>query len=98
GDRLGDDSAVGLELPQRVAALRVDRLEPAVHRAVEDDVSGRGERSAVDREALLHRPYFSALAHVPRDELSAMSARAGVVTQCGAEVGRAGDVVRLGAF
>src|SRR6266542_4269748 len=39
GHRLPDDSRSGLELPQQRAALRVDRLEPAVHRAVEHDVA-----------------------------------------------------------
>src|SRR5581483_9596816 len=39
-DRLSDDSGTGLELPQLLAAARVDRLEPPVHRSVEGDVAG----------------------------------------------------------
>src|SRR6185503_18394494 len=38
GDRLADDSGIQLELPKEVPIQRVDRFEPAVHRAVEDDV------------------------------------------------------------
>src|SRR5215210_317053 len=34
-DRLADDPAAGLEPPQQLAGTRVDRFEPAVHRAVE---------------------------------------------------------------
>ena len=40
GDRLADDPGAGLELPQQLAGVGIDRLEPAVHRAVEDDVAG----------------------------------------------------------
>ena len=56
GDRLADDPGAGLELPQQLAGARVDRLEPAVHRAVEDDVAGGRERAAPDREILLDLP------------------------------------------
>src|SRR5205085_11498213 len=44
GDRLADDSRGRLEAPQQLPRLRVHRLEPAVHRAVEDDVARRRER------------------------------------------------------
>src|SRR6185437_15713064 len=36
--RLADDPRARLEFPELIAGLRVDRLEPAFHRAVEDDV------------------------------------------------------------
>src|SRR5688500_19022422 len=46
GDRLRDDAGRRAEAPEQLAGARVERLEPAVHRAVEDDVAGRRERAA----------------------------------------------------
>src|SRR5688500_9997408 len=57
-DRLADDPRSGLELPERRAGARVHRLEPVVHRAVEDDVAGGGERTAPHRKLLLDAPHL----------------------------------------
>src|SRR5205085_9604748 len=55
-DRLADDPAVQLGLPEQPAIApgpRVDRFEPAVHRPVEHHVAARRERSAPQRQILL---------------------------------------------
>src|SRR5215470_9537501 len=41
GHRVADDARRRLEFPQQVARLRIDRLQPAFHRAVEHDVAAR---------------------------------------------------------
>src|SRR6266566_1428803 len=58
-DRLTDDSGLGLELPEQLAAFRVDRLEPAVHRAVKT-------RSPAVASAPLHTGKSSLIVHVAR--------------------------------
>src|SRR5215204_4983739 len=94
GRRLADDPGAGLELPQRLAGAGVDRLEPALHGSVEDDVAGGGERAAPDREVLGQRPRRLRLPHVPGLEYAAMAAGPGLEAHLGADIGRAGDVVR----
>src|SRR3954451_20665339 len=47
-DRLSDDARADLELPQLGAVSGVERLEPAIHGAVEHDVSGGHHGSAPD--------------------------------------------------
>ena len=49
-DRLADDPGPDFELPEQVAVARVERLEPAVHGSVEDDVAGRDHSAAPGRE------------------------------------------------
>src|SRR6185503_7705803 len=74
GHRLADDPGANFRLPELLARLRVDCLEPAVHRAVERDVAGGDRDSTPDRKALLDRPYLFAADRVPRDELAAVAA------------------------
>ena len=76
GDRLADDPGAGLELPQQLAGARVDRLEPAVHRAVEDDVARRRQRAAPDGKLLLDLQTVLAVDRIPGGELAAVAARA----------------------
>src|SRR5579883_1964503 len=45
-DGIPDDPGPTLELPEHLPTLRVDRLEPSVHRAVEQDVAGGDDRAA----------------------------------------------------
>src|SRR5437868_630242 len=45
-DRLPDDPRRRLELPQDLAALGVDRLEPAVHRSIKRDIASRYQSAA----------------------------------------------------
>src|SRR5438128_4149670 len=52
-DRLADDSAAGLELPQQLSGSRVERFEPAVQSAVEDQSAAGRQRRAPGREILL---------------------------------------------
>jgi hypothetical protein len=62
-----------LNCQSSVAGLRVDGLEAAVHRAVEDDVAGGRERAAPDRKRLLDAQRL-ARDRVPRGELAALAA------------------------
>src|SRR5688572_15912111 len=48
--RLADDSRAGPELPLELARRRIERLERAVERAVENQVAGRRERAAPQRQ------------------------------------------------
>ena len=67
-----------MKLPQFLAALGVDGLEPPIHGPVKDDVAGGGERSAPNRKTLLDRPHLGALDRVPRHEFAAIPAGAGI--------------------
>ena len=66
GDRLADDAGAGLELPFQFAAARIDRLEPAVHGSVEDQVAGGGQGAAPERQVFLDLPGGLLLAPDPR--------------------------------
>src|SRR4051794_34816850 len=96
--RLADDPGAGLELPQFVAAFRIDSFEPAVHRAVEDQV-GRGRRGAAPhRKILLDTPELAPFRDVPGRELAAVAARAGIHPDLAADIGRPGDIADLGVL
>src|SRR5204863_5447535 len=56
GHRLPDDSGGGLVLPEHAPGLRVEGLEPAIHRAVENDIAGRHQRAAPHRKVLGDAP------------------------------------------
>src|SRR4051812_2313967 len=73
-DRLADDSAVELGLPEQFAAHRVERFEPAVHRPVEDQVAARRQRAGPKRQVLLELPHRLAPHGVPGGEHAAMAA------------------------
>src|SRR3954469_5304411 len=75
GGRLADDSRCGLELPKLLAGAGVERFEPAFHVAVEDDVPGRHDGAAPDREVLLVRPDRAAFLDVPSLDHAAVTAR-----------------------
>src|SRR3954449_4279018 len=92
---LADDAGARAEAPQHLARVRIERLEDAVHRAVEDDAARGGERAAPHREVLLHRPALLRRDGVPGAEFAAMAARAGLHPDLRADVRRAGDVARL---
>src|SRR5690349_19859914 len=55
-NRLPDDPRATLELPQQRTALRIDRLEPTVHRAVENNIARRHERAAPHRKVFRDGP------------------------------------------
>src|SRR5205085_6055224 len=85
-----------MELPELGTRARVDRFEPAVHRAVEDDVAARRQYAAVHRELLLlHTPHFSRADRIPRYELALVPPGTAVHPDARAKVRRARDVVRL---
>ncbi len=74
---------------------RVDRLEPPLHRAVEDDVAGGDQGAAPGGEELLDLPARLVRRQIPGGEEAAVAAGAGVHPDVGADERRAGDVVRL---
>src|SRR5438128_1407680 len=87
-----------LELPQQRAGGRVDRLEPAFHRAVEHDARGRRQRAAVGRQVLLDRPLLLAGGRIPCDEPAAVTARAREHAHDRADVRLTGRVLHLYAL
>src|SRR5882762_111634 len=98
GHRVADDPGGCLELPQQRAGGRIDRLEPAFHRAVEHDAGRRRQRPAVRRQVLLHFPFRLADGGIPRDEPAAVTARARVHAHDRADVRLTGRVLHLYAL
>src|ERR1051326_7012766 len=98
GDRLSDDSGTALEPPQQLSRLRVDGLEPSIHRSVERDVAGRDERAAPHRKLLFDRPDRALVDRVPRVEHATIAARPRVHLHVRADVRRARNVVGLHAL
>src|SRR5215210_9597122 len=98
GHRVADDARGGLELPEDLAALRVNALQPAFHGAVEDQAAGRGERAAVSRQVLLDLPRHFALHRIPGDEPATMAAGAREHPHDRADVRLTGGVLHLDAF
>ena len=78
--------------PEHLAALRVDRAEPAVGGAVEDEVTGGRQGAAHRHELLLDRPDLLAGDRIPGHELAPVAAGRGVALHLHAVVRRAGDV------
>src|SRR5882672_6114810 len=98
GHRVADDPGGCLELPQQRAGGRIDRLEPAFHRAVEHDARGRRQRAAVCRQVLLDFPFHLADGRIPRDEPATVTARARVHAHDRADVRLTGRVLHLYAL
>src|SRR5207237_8037912 len=84
--RVADDPGGSLEPPELLARRRIDRLQPAFHRAVEDEAAIRRERAAVRSERLLDLPHDLALGGVPGDEAAAIAARSREHADDGADV------------
>src|SRR6266404_8853148 len=98
-DRLTDDSGLGLELPEQPAAFRIDRLEPAVHRAVEDDIACGCKRATPHREIFVDRPHCTLGDRVPRrDETTITGAWTALHFDDGAHVGSARNEARRHDF
>src|SRR5689334_23234357 len=76
GHRVADDAGGRLELPQERAGGRIDRLQPAFHRAVEHDARGRRQRATIRRQVLLDFPLDLPDGRIPRDEPATVTARA----------------------
>src|SRR6478735_3427849 len=74
--RLADDPGACLVLPQQLAGLRVDRLEPPFAIAVEDEAVSRCRGTAPHRPALLDRPHLAPVDRVPGHELPGIAAGA----------------------
>src|SRR5206468_1750369 len=90
-DRLADDAGAGLELPFELAAMRVHRLEPAVHGSVENEIACRNQGAAPDGQILLDLPGRLALHRIPRGQLAAVAARPGFHHHVRPDIRRAGD-------
>src|SRR5215207_40391 len=98
GHRVADDARRGLELPEDLAALRVNGLQPAFHGAVEDEAAGRGERAAVGRQVLLDLPHDLALHRIPGDEPATVAAGAREHPHDRADVRLTGGVLHFDAL
>src|SRR6266516_2868554 len=96
--RVADDPGGRLELPQQRAGGRIDRLDPAFHRAVEHDARGLRQRAAVGRQILLHFPLDFAGGRIPRNEPAAVTARAREHAHDRADVRLTGGVLHLYAL
>ena len=81
-----------------LAGLRVDRLEPAVHRPVERHVARGHDGAAPHRQFFRNAPYLLVVDDIPCEELAALATGAGVHLHVGADVGRSLDVAHLEAF
>src|SRR4051812_32344778 len=75
--------------------MSVQGLEPAIHRAVKDDVPRRNQGSAPRGKSLFHAPDFLCRHRVPRANHAAMSSRPWIHTYIGADERSACDVIRL---
>src|SRR5262245_47838084 len=74
GHRIAHDSRAYFEYCEECAGLRIDRLEPAVERAVKDDIPSGDERSAPGGIRLLHFPHLLPTDRVPSNKSSEMAA------------------------
>src|SRR6476646_1228836 len=97
-NRLPDDSRTTLELPQQRSALRIDRFEPTIHRAVKNHVARRGESPTPHRKILGYGPHLFVLHRVPRQKLAAISARSRIHAHIRTDIRRARDVIRFKTF
>src|SRR3954463_2723984 len=95
GDRLADEPGSGAKLPKYVPILGVDYFEKAIHGAVEGDITCCDQSAAPDRQLLVDLPDLLARDRVPRHELAAIAARAGIHVDVCADIGRPGDVADL---
>src|SRR3989442_9264185 len=98
GHRVADDAGGRLELPQERAGGRIDRLQPAFHRAVEHDARGRRQRATIRRQVLLDFPLDLADGRIPRDEPATVTARAREHAHDRADVRLTGGVLHLYAL
>src|SRR5438034_6259924 len=98
GHRVADDAGGRLELPQERAGGRIDRLQPAFHRAVEHDARGRRQRATIRRQVLLDFPLDLPDGRIPRDEPATVTARAREHAHDRADVRLTGGVLHLYAL
>src|SRR6266511_342939 len=95
GHRAPDDAGWQLRLEQHPPRSGIDRLEPPVHGAVEDQVTGRGEDSAIYWETLPDSPDLLSGYGIPRDQLPPFAARARFYRRTCADERRTLDEVDL---
>src|SRR6266542_3135155 len=95
GHRAPDDARWQLRLEQQPPRSGIDRLERPVHRAVEHQVTGRGEDSAIYWETLPDSPDLLSGSRIPRNQLPAVAARARVYRRACADERRTLDEVDL---
>ena len=93
--RLTDDPAVHLESPQQLAGACIDRFEPSVHRAVEEQIRARHHAARPDGEILLVLPDGLARDRVPCGHLAAVAPRSGFHVHDRAHVRSPRDVADL---
>ena len=85
-------------MPKQLARLRINRLEPPFHRAVEHDVARGRNGTAPDREIFFDLPCGPLVHGVPRCNKTAVAAWARVEFIVAANIRRPRDVVRLDAL
>src|SRR6185437_7189313 len=73
-DGLADNSGTGLELPQKLARVRIDSFEPTLHRSVEHDIACSRKRSAPNGEHVGIAPDNFSCDRVPPRECATVSA------------------------
>ena len=98
--RVGVLLGVTLGVADGVAAddakrIRVERLEPPVHRSVEHQVTRCRQRAAPHRERLADFPHRPARNRIPRRHLAAMPARTRIHLDVRSDVRRPGNVICL---
>src|SRR6267378_3790687 len=87
-NRRADDARADFELPQLLAGPRIDGFEPAVQRAVEDDVARSDHAPAPHGELLFDLPDGAATRRIPRDERAPVATRTDDVWRRRADVRR----------
>src|ERR1700722_16315533 len=95
GDGLAVDARAYFLRPQYLAAARVHGAEPAIERAIENEIGCGRQYPAHSIEIFLDAPDLAALHRVPRDELAPIAARADVALHFHAVIGCAGNVFHL---
>src|ERR1700685_1035902 len=96
-DGLADDPAVDLVSPRQLAGLGVYGFKPAVHAAVENQITAGYYGTGPHRKVFLHHPDWLALHRIPRRQLAAVTPGARLHMHLGANVGSALDVAHLHA-
>src|SRR5436190_2287584 len=93
-DRLTDDPAACLELPQQLAVASVDRLEPAVQSSVENESAAGCEGGAPERQVLVNFPGRASRDRIPRRYHAAITSGTAIHLHVRAHERRARNVVR----
>jgi len=98
GNRPPDNARTSIEPPEFLTGACMYRLEPPLHRAVEDHPTRRGHGAAPDGKCFLDTPHLFCGNGLPRGQCATMPPWAGVHLHIGAHEGRAGNIADLNFF